>query len=300
MAAPVDPTASEFTPGELQCLQWLQTNVVASRGVALSSQQLQQLAVHVGDDAVRRAMRCCGQCCWPVLRGAILIVFVRYCWYAPQTLAHTAMVAAAMSAHGEVVAWCEANTTARPWVVAPALVCPSFCESGICAFNLSHVCEREGHHCGDSYRTSALLAACGAGDMALVAALIERHAACAAAARDARVQDDVSAAVSFWRRCCRCLQRSEVRCASSCRRGAGPSPQGRMHLGGRSALGMACDRGDLTLARWLIAVAGVDARGNATASVSANLNLKFTSLDVVPKRLACMNGLCLLCISWSS
>ncbi len=40
-----------------------------------------------------------------------------------QTLAHTAMVVAAMTAHGDVVTWCVAHTAARPWVVAKALVC---------------------------------------------------------------------------------------------------------------------------------------------------------------------------------
>jgi hypothetical protein len=190
MAAPVARVASDLTPAELQCLQWLQTNVVASRGVALSSQQLQQLAVHVGDDAVRCAMRCCGQCCWPVLRGVILIVVVRYCWYALQTLAHTAMVAAAMSAHGEVVAWCEANTTARPWVVARALLC--WCDSrGRDSLKLSHVGQWK---CG-VVRASALVAACYAGDMAMVSGLVGRHAECGAAARGVPAQDAVSAAV---------------------------------------------------------------------------------------------------------
>ena len=45
--------AEDVTPAQLQCLQWLQANVVASRRDALSSQQLQQLAVHVGNDEVR-------------------------------------------------------------------------------------------------------------------------------------------------------------------------------------------------------------------------------------------------------
>jgi hypothetical protein len=45
--------AEDLTPARLQCLQWLQANVVASRRDALSSQQLQQLAVHVGNDEVR-------------------------------------------------------------------------------------------------------------------------------------------------------------------------------------------------------------------------------------------------------
>ena len=40
----------------LQCLRWLHVNVVQSRCVSLSEEQLQQLSLAVGDDAVR--VRC--------------------------------------------------------------------------------------------------------------------------------------------------------------------------------------------------------------------------------------------------
>jgi hypothetical protein len=38
------------------CVRWLHVNLVLSRGVALSEEQLRQLAHAVGDDAVRPSM----------------------------------------------------------------------------------------------------------------------------------------------------------------------------------------------------------------------------------------------------
>ena len=109
-----------------------------------------------------------------------------------QTLAHTAMVVAAMTGHGEVVAWCVSMTAARPWVVAKALVCHDCSVTGSCT--LSHMCEATGHAADAGWETAAVLAACCVGDVSLVRALMRDHAECDAGVRGGRMRDGVSAA----------------------------------------------------------------------------------------------------------
>jgi hypothetical protein len=44
---------AHFSVEALECLRWLHINLIQSRGASLSEEQLQQLALAVGDDAVR-------------------------------------------------------------------------------------------------------------------------------------------------------------------------------------------------------------------------------------------------------
>jgi hypothetical protein len=111
-----------------------------------------------------------------------------------QVLAHTAMVVAAMTGHDDVVAWCTAHTAARPWVLAPALLC-RWCryKLDVGAVELSCLCSGN-HNRGFPalmFKTSAVLAACGVRDHAMVAALIGRHVECGLAVRDPDHTDDV-------------------------------------------------------------------------------------------------------------
>ncbi len=114
-------------------------------------------------------------------------VWGRVAW---QTLAHTAMIAAAMTAHGDVVTWCVHHTAARPWVVAKALVCIDCCMSGSCT--LSHMCEVEGHNSDEGWDTAAVLAACSAGDVSLLRRLMTEHVECESGVRLHTLVDDVS------------------------------------------------------------------------------------------------------------
>jgi hypothetical protein len=100
------------------------------------------------------------------------------------------MVVAAMTAHGDVVTWCVGHTAARPAVVAKAMVCVDCCVAGSCT--LSHMCEVEGHKSDDGWRTAAVLAACWAGDVALLRRLMRKRAACDAGVRHHTLVDDVS------------------------------------------------------------------------------------------------------------
>jgi hypothetical protein len=100
------------------------------------------------------------------------------------------MVVAAMTAHGDVVAWCVDHTGARPWVVANALVCLECCISGSCS--LSHMCEVEGHTPGEGWDTAAVLAACAAGDVSLLRRLMREHVECDAGVRRHTLRDNVS------------------------------------------------------------------------------------------------------------
>jgi hypothetical protein len=50
-ANPLEPEAA--SGDALACLRWLYANLVLSRGVSLSEEQLRQLSHAVGDDAVR-------------------------------------------------------------------------------------------------------------------------------------------------------------------------------------------------------------------------------------------------------
>jgi hypothetical protein len=90
-----------------------------------------------------------------------------------QVLAQTAMLVGAMTRHYDVVAWCIAHTTARPWVSAKAFVCFSTpCCAGAPAFALSHQC-RDVTHSG--FVTSAVLAASMVGDRELLQQLKREH-----------------------------------------------------------------------------------------------------------------------------
>ncbi len=46
-------TTRAFSGEAVESLRWLHVNLIQSRGVSLSEEQLQQLALAVGDDAVR-------------------------------------------------------------------------------------------------------------------------------------------------------------------------------------------------------------------------------------------------------
>ena len=108
------------------------------------------------------------------------------------------MIVAAMTAHGDVVTWCVAHTAARPWVVAKAMVCFHCCVAGSCA--LSHTCEVEDHAPEDGWDTAAALAACWAGDVALLRRLMREHAECDAGVRHHTLVDDVSSVL--YGACC--------------------------------------------------------------------------------------------------
>jgi hypothetical protein len=162
-----------------ECLAWLRTNVVECRGVELSPQQLQQLSAVVGDDAVcalRVAMGC---------RVAVPLAAHGCCCC--QTLAHTAMVAAAMTGHGEVVSSCATATTARPWLVAPALLCVLCSVDGVCALE----CTVAKHGVSSELKTSAVLAASVVGDLALLRRLVAQHTECGEALRGWMLDDAV-------------------------------------------------------------------------------------------------------------
>ncbi len=114
------------------------------------------------------------------------------------------MVAAAMTGHDDVVAWCTAHTAARPWVLAPALLCARcrYKLDGDGAVRLLDLCAcRTARGLDDTtsvFETSAVLAACGAGDGAMVAALLARHVECGLATRDPDHKDKVRAPASVW------------------------------------------------------------------------------------------------------
>jgi hypothetical protein len=177
-----------------------------------------------------------------------------------------------MTAHGDVVTWCVGHTAARPAVVAKAMVCVDCCVAGSCT--LSHMCEVEGHAPEDGWDTAAVLAACWAGDAALLRRLMREHAECDAGVRRRTLVDAVSCvlcapcyAVRLWskglrvRRCCR---------------------QNR----GGTALLWACTTGRLDVARWLVADAGSDARSerdNVSGRCSCRRLCVFLSCRVRPR-----------------
>jgi hypothetical protein len=156
------------------------------------------------------------------------------------------MIVAAMTAHGDVVTWCVAHTVARPWVVAEAMVCVHCCVAGSCT--LSHTCEVEDHAPDVGWRTSAVLAACWAGDVALLRRLMREHVECDEGVRDHTLVDDVSCVL--YAACC------GVRLWSNGLRVCWRCCQNR----GGTALLWACTSGHLDVARWLVTDAGSDAR----------------------------------------
>jgi hypothetical protein len=101
------------------------------------------------------------------------------------------MVVGAMTGHGDMVAWCVESTSARPWLVAEALLCKQCCDSD--GVTLSHMCKIPEKHCPQSgWRTAALLAACQVGDMPLLRRLMRDHRECVVAVRDRNICDEVS------------------------------------------------------------------------------------------------------------
>jgi hypothetical protein len=103
------------------------------------------------------------------------------------------MIAAAMTAHGDVVTWCVDHTAARPWVVAKALVCVDCCVAGSCT--LSHMCEVKDHKPRQGWGTAAVLAACSAGDVSLLRRLMREHVECESGVRLHTLVDQVSVRV---------------------------------------------------------------------------------------------------------
>ena len=101
------------------------------------------------------------------------------------------MIAAAMTAHGDVVTWCVDHTAARPWVVAKALV--DCCMSESCT--LSHMCEVEDHKPHQGWGTAAVLVACSAGDVSLLRRLMREHVECESGVRLRTLVDQVSVRV---------------------------------------------------------------------------------------------------------
>jgi hypothetical protein len=110
-----------------------------------------------------------------------------------QTLAHTALIVAAMTAHSDVVAWCVERTAARPWIVAKALVCARCAAEGSCT--PSHACKQTLHEPHNGWTTAAVLAACSAGDLSLLRRLMRDHALCDAGVRDGTMRDEVRSGV---------------------------------------------------------------------------------------------------------
>jgi hypothetical protein len=70
------------------------------------------------------------------------------------------------------------------------MLCVDCCVAGSCT--LSHTCEVEGNKSGEGWRTAAVLAACCAGDVALLRRLVREHVECDAGVRDHTLVDAVS------------------------------------------------------------------------------------------------------------
>jgi hypothetical protein len=96
-----------------------------------------------------------------------------------------------MTSHGEVVAWCGERTAARPWVVANTLACRMCSQAG--TVTLSHECRNEKHAPLEGWETAAALAACSAGDLALMQRLAGEHGDVRAGVLDGTLRDEVSA-----------------------------------------------------------------------------------------------------------
>jgi hypothetical protein len=152
------------------------------------------------------------------------------------------MIVAAMTAHGDVVTWCVAHTAARPWVVAKAMVCFHCCVAGSCA--LSHMCEVEDHMPEDGWDTAAVLAACWAGDAALLRRLMREHVECDAGVRRCTLVDDVSVCCMGLVDVCGC-----GRMACAC-----------VGAVARTAAGQRCCGRVPPVTSWLVTDAGGDAR----------------------------------------
>ncbi len=205
-------------------LEWLRDNVLRqSRGAALSDAQLGELAAMVRSDA---------------------------------SLAHTALTAAALTAHTQVVDWCMQHTAARPWVVARTLLCIECCAVGSFTFRVQCVTDAHARRCGNGWVTAPLLAACCGGNLDLLCYWMREHAECATGVRYATLRDDPGRATAlFW--ACRRGHSAVVKLLA---RVVGCSPQTERDRFGNTALIVACARGHLDVARWLTAEAGACAK----------------------------------------
>jgi hypothetical protein len=106
-------------------------------------------------------------------------------------LAHTAMVVGAMTRHGDVVTWCMKHTSARPWVVATALVCLKEECRGKNPFMLCHRCAGSSH---GGHGTAPLLGACVSGDLPLLRRLTREYTECSYGVLDGSIRDEVKCA----------------------------------------------------------------------------------------------------------
>ncbi len=178
-----DAASGRLSSRQLQCLRWLHVNVVEAPATSLTTQQLQELRDAVGDDEVS---------CPPTEPLAASVpwhaVIVRVCASHWQVLAHTAMVVGAMTRHGDVVMWCMEHTSARPWVVAAALVCFEEECRGKNPFILCHRCANSSH---SGYGTAPLLGPCVSGDLPLLQRLMREYSECRDGVRDGSIRDKV-------------------------------------------------------------------------------------------------------------
>jgi hypothetical protein len=108
-----------------------------------------------------------------------------------QVLAHTAMVVGAMTRHGDVVTWCMEHTSARPWVVATALVCLKEECRGKNPFMLCHRCADSSHR---GHKTAPLFGPCVSGDLPLLQRLMREYSECRDGVRDGSTRDEVKCA----------------------------------------------------------------------------------------------------------
>jgi hypothetical protein len=163
--------AACLTQDQRRCLRWIQDTIVAAPGVPLSPSQLRQLLDVVGCDEVPLGS---AVLLWGYRMACRNIRLLRWTWdVVSQALAQTVMLVGAMTRHYDVVAWCIAHTTARPWVSAKAFVCFSDpCCAGPPAFALSHQCCDSTH---TGFVTSAVLAASMVGDLELLQQLRRDH-----------------------------------------------------------------------------------------------------------------------------
>jgi hypothetical protein len=155
------------------------------------------------------------------------------------------MVVGAMTSHGEVVTSCKEITAARPWLVSASHICLHCSDVGR-TDTLSHLCTFERHV--KKWTTTAALAACAVGDLDLLRRLMAEHPECDAAVRTATMRDKVStlrARVALW--CCGSDEVCEW-----------------LSQDGDTGLLLACWRGHLLVAQWLVGEAGSDATSEQT------------------------------------
>jgi hypothetical protein len=177
----VGETRRGLSSRQLQCLRWVQVNVVQAPGTSLTTQQLLELQHAVDDDEVSRPPT--EPLIAPMPRRTAMLVCVT------QALAHTAMVVGAMTRHGDVVTWCMEHTSARPWVVGAAFVCFEEECRGEELFTMCHRCADSSHAV---YRLAPLFGPCISGDLSLLQRLMFDHSECRDGVRDSSIRDEVT------------------------------------------------------------------------------------------------------------